>query len=368
MFSHSPRHHHVDRTFVVYLGILVVFGLVALASASAPLGYEKFNDAYYYVKAQLTHGLLPGIVLFLIAMRITGKFWHRYSGIFYGVALLLLVLVFVEGLSTVINGSHSWLNIAGYTFQPSELAKLAVIIVLSKLLSDPSRDLTDWKNGLMPILAIIAPTLLLIIFQPDIGTLSILVVIVFVMLYLARLSKTYLLVLGLAVIIAFAALMFAAPYRVQRFTTFLHPELDPKGVGYHINQSFLAIGSGGLWGLGLGNSRQKFQYLPEVNADSIFAVMAEEIGFIFSSLFICLILFIGWRGLRIAKSVPDDFSRLMVGGIMTWFLWQSFLNIGAMVGVMPLTGVPLPFISHGGSSVMVMFLAMGIVVGVSRES
>jgi len=175
-------------------------------------------------------------------------------------------------------------------------------------------------------------------------------------------------ILGLAGIIAFGALMLAAPYRVARLTTFLHPELDPQGVGYHINQSFLAIGSGGIWGLGIGHSRQKFQYLPEVNADSIFAVVAEEVGFIFSSLLIILILLIGWRGLRVAKAAPDEFSRLMVAGIMAWYLWQSFLNIGAMAGVLPLTGVPLPLVSHGGSAMMTMLLAMGIVVGVSRES
>ena len=148
----------------------------------------------------------------------------------------------------------------------------------------------------------------------------------------------------------------------------MHPELDPKGVGYQINQSFLAVGSGGFWGVGIGHSRQKFQYLPEVHADSIFAVIAEETGFFFSTILVLLIGFIGLRGLRIAKSAPDKFSRLLVGGIVVWFIWQSFLNIGSMVGAMPLTGVPLPFVSHGGSALMVALAAAGIILSVSKQS
>jgi cell division protein FtsW len=366
--NRSQNRTHADRTLMIYLGVLVVFGLVALTSASTPMGYDKFHDAYFFVKQQLLFGILPGLVLLLVAARFSSKFWYKYCGIFYGFSLLMLVLVFVGGIGVTINGSHGWIGIFGHTFQSSELAKLAVIMVFAKVLTDPGRDLSDWKNGLLPALMIIAPALFLILLQPDIGTLSILVVIVFTMLYLARLPKTFLVILGMAGVIAFAGLMLAAPYRVARLTTFLHPELDPQGVGYHINQSFLAIGSGGLWGQGLGHSRQKYQYLPEVNADSIFAVIAEETGFVFTSLFVILILLISWRGLRVAKNTPDDFSRLLVAWIITWFLWQSFLNIGAMAGLLPLTGVPLPLVSQGGSSAITMLLAFGIVIGISKES
>ena len=174
--------------------------------------------------------------------------------------------------------------------------------------------------------------------------------------------------MGLIGAVVMAGMIFAAPYRLQRLSTFLHPELDPQGVGYHINQAFLAVGSGGVWGLGLGHSRQKFQYLPEVSADSIFAVIAEETGFVFSAGLVILILLIGWRGLKIAKKAPDEFSTLLVAGVMVWFVWQSFLNIGAMVGVLPLTGVPLPFVSHGGSAMLVALLAVGMVASVSKHS
>ena len=357
-----------DRLLLIYLGILVVFGLVALISASAPVGYEKFNDTYFFVKRQILFGIIPGIVLFLLLERIRYGAWSKWGWMVYGFSLLLLLLVFIPPFGVALNGSRSWIAIGGHTFQPSELAKLAVIIMAASLLSEKGRDFTDWKNGLLPVLGILTPAFLLILLQPDVGTLSILVVIVFVMLYLARIPKVYLTVLGLLGIIAFAGLMLAAPYRVQRLTVFLHPELDPQGMGYHINQSFLAIGSGGFWGLGLGHSRQKFQYLPEVSADSIFAVIAEETGFIISAGLVVLILLICWRGFLIAKKAPDDFGRLLVGGIITWITWQSFLNIGAMVGVLPLTGVPLPFVSHGGSALIIALAGMGLVAGVSRET
>jgi len=366
--NHSTKTKQADRKFLIYLFVLVVFGLVALTSASGPSGYEKFGDSYFYVKRQILFGLLPGLVGFLVLARIPYHIWQKFSLWVYGITLVLLILVFVPGMGIVINGSHSWLALGNFTFQSSELAKLAVIIMAAHLLSDPKRDLTDWKNGLLPILAILAPALILVLLQPDIGTLSILVVIIFMMLYLAKIPKSFLAVLGALAAIAFVGLMLLAPYRVQRLTTFLHPELDPKGVGYHINQAFLAVGSGGVWGLGLGHSRQKFQYLPEVDADSIFAVIAEETGFIFSVCLVVLILLFSWRGLSIASAAPDLFGKLLSGGIMVWFFWQSFLNIGAMVGAVPLTGVPLPFISHGGSALAIALASMGMVASVSRNN
>ena len=174
--------------------------------------------------------------------------------------------------------------------------------------------------------------------------------------------------MGAAGAAAFILLVIAAPYRAQRLTVFMHPELDPQGVGYQMNQAFLAAGSGGFWGLGFGHSRQKFQYLPEVNSDSVFAIVAEENGFFISTIVVLLMLLLGWRGLKIAKSTSDDFGRLLVSGIMVWYLWQSFLNVGAIVGALPLTGVPLPFVSHGGSALMVILFGMGIVANVSKSA
>jgi len=290
------------------------------------------------------------------------------SWVFYFGSIALMAMVFFPGVGLELNGSHSWLNIFGYSFQPAEMAKLGLVVTAAALLSNKKRDLQDWQNGLLPVLVILAPILVLVLAQPDVGTLSILVIILFAMLFVAKVPKMYLFVLGVLGAAVLVAMVFAAPYRLQRLTVFLHPELDPQGIGYHINQAFLAIGSGGFWGLGLGNSLQKYQYLPEVSADSVYAVLAEELGFLFAAGLIVLILATVWRGLKIAKTTEDDFGRLLVVGIMSWFAWQSFLNIGAMVGVMPLTGVPLPFVSHGGTALMTALAAAGIVANVSREN
>lgn len=363
MSAAAPK--SADRIFLLLIAVLVVFGLVMLASASSPVGYARFGDTYYFIKKQLLFGLTSGVVLFFLFGHLNYRVWQKLAGVVYLLILILLALVFVPGIGLAINNSRSWVQFFGLSTQPVEFAKLAIIIILAKLLSD-GRDLKDWKNGLAPVLAVLSPALLLVGMQPDVGTLSILIVIIFAMLYAAGTPKIYLVVLGLAVAILFTLFLVVAPYRLNRLTTFLHPELDPKGIGYQINQAFLAVGSGGIWGLGLGHSRQKFQYLPEVQADSIFAIVAEETGFIISVGVIILISLIGLRGLKIARGSPDEFGRLLVCGIMVWFVWQSFLNIGAIIGLMPLTGVPLPFISHGGSALLAGLSAVGIVVSVSK--
>jgi len=355
-----------DRLFLTLAFIIVIFGLIMLASASAPIGYTKFGDTYFFIKKQILFGLIPGTILFCIFGNLNYQFWKKFSWIIYFASIAALVLVWVPGIGAVINGSRSWIYIAGLSFQPSEFAKLAVVVILAMLLSE-SKNLEDWKTGLLPVLAILSPVVLLIAAQ-DAGTLSILIMTIFAMLYLAGIRKSYLLILGMAGAVAFAALLLIAPYRVSRLTTFLHPELDPKGVGYQINQAFLAIGSGGFWGLGLGHSRQKFQYLPEVQSDSVFAIISEEMGFLISAGMIFLITFLGLRGLKIAKGAPDGFGRLLASGIMIWFLCQSFLNISAIIGLLPLTGVPLPFVSQGGSALLIGLLSFGIVANISKES
>ncbi|TAN32669.1 putative lipid II flippase FtsW [Patescibacteria group bacterium] len=357
-----------DRFFLASVFVLVIFGLMALTSASAPLGFAKFNDSYFFIKKQLLFGLAPGVLLFFLLAHARYEIWKKLAWLVYAFSIILLLLVFIPGVGLVINGAHSWLGIFGYTFQPAEFAKLAMIIMLAGLLAEPRKDYADFKTGLLPILAVIAPIPLLILLQPDVGTLSIVAVIIFGMLFAGGIRRAHLFVLGVVAVLGLVALLVAAPYRATRLTTFLHPELDPKGVGYQTNQAHLAIGSGGWWGLGLGHSRQKFQYLPEVHADSIFAIIGEEMGFIATTIFVVLLAVIGLKGLKIAQRAPDPFGRLLVSGIMVWFMWQSFLNIGGMVGLLPITGVPLPFVSSGGSALVVALAAMGIVASVSRNS
>lgn len=357
----------IDRVFLLYIGILMVFGLAALMSASGPLAYGKFHDSYFFIKRQIIYGLIPGLVLGYFLIKFNLEKWRKLSWVPYLGAVVLLVLVLIPGIGEVINGARSWLNIFGSSFQPSEVAKLALIIFAAYLLSDRKRNLQDWQMGLLPILTLLSPIIVLVAVQPDVGTLSIMLVILCAMLFEAHVPKKYLVVLGVIALVVFTFMVFLKPYRMQRITIFMHPELDPQGVGYQINQAFLAVGSGGFWGLGIGQSRQKFQYLPEVNSDSIFAIIAEETGFLISAGLIVLILLIGLRGLKIARDTKSEFGRLLVVGIVVWLVWQSFLNIGAMVGALPLTGVPLPFISHGGSALMAELAAVALILNISKQ-
>lgn len=358
-----------DYLFLLYIGILLVFGLIMLTSASSPIGYRQFGDKFFFIKKQLLLGVLPGIVAFLVFANIKYEYLKKLSWIIYIGMISFLVLVFIPGIGTSLDtGARSWIQFGGYSLQPAEFAKLGLIVFASYYLSEIGDKITDLKEGFIPTLLFGSVPIILVILQPDIGTVSILFAILFGMMFIARSRWAHMLSLAGAGIVGIVALALAAPYRAKRLTTFLHPELDPQGIGYHINQAFLAIGSGGILGLGLGNSRQKFQYLPEVHADSIFAIIAEEMGFIFAAGVVVLLLLICFRGLTIAKNAPDKFSKLLVSGIIIWFMVQSFMNIGAMVGIMPITGVPLPFISHGGTALVVAMAAVGIIANVSKYS
>lgn len=372
MAASSGSSHQGDRQFIFYIAILVVLGLVILTSASGPLGYysSPAHDNYFFVKRQLLFGLLPGSILFLLAARIPHAWWKKLAWAVYGVSIALLVLVFIPHVGLTINGSHSWLSLFGLTFQPAELSKLSMVVVLAALLgSGRKRDWRDWQTHLVPILMVAGLPLLLILLQGDLGSATIVGVITFAMLYVARVPRHYLGVIALVTAIAGALLIVVAPHRVNRILMFINPNLvTEERYRYQIDQASLAVGSGGVWGLGFGHSRQKFQYLPEVNADSIFAIYAEENGLIGGVVFLVLLLLIGWRGLKIAAAAPDELGKLLVTGVIVWFMWQSFLNIGGIVRAVPLTGVPLPLVSHGGSAYMMMLGAFGIVVAVSRNA
>lgn len=364
----TKKHEGVDRVLLICFSVIVLLGLLALFSASTPVGYAKFGDAWFFVKRQILFGILPGAIIAAVFCHTSLNFFKKFSWATYLVSLVFLSLVFVPHIGRMINNSRSWINVLGFTFQPAEFSKFAVVIILAYLLSQKKYDWSDWQTSIVPILAVLGPTLILILLQPDIGTLSIIIAEIIVMLFIAKVPFKYLAILGVIGIAAFVSLIFAAPYRAQRITTFLHPELDPMGQGYQMNQAFLAVGSGGIWGRGFGQSRQKYQYLPEVSADTIFAVIAEENGFIISSAFVLLVLLVIWRGFKISMMSADPFGSLLVVGVMVWFGWQTYLNVGATVGALPLTGVPLPFVSHGGSAMVMALAGVGIVLSVSRDA
>ncbi len=358
-----------DYRFIVYLLSLIFFGLLILSSAGVAVGLRRFSDSYFFVKRQIYFGLIPGLIFFVLFWQINYNFFKKIAWLIYFFSLLLLLLVFIPGLGVSYGtGAKSWLNILGYSFQPAEIVKLGFIIFLAFYLDKIKHRLRNFKQGFLNVLFWSVWPLLLIILQPDIGTLAVFIVILISQLFLAGVKYSHLSLLLVVSLVLFIFMIIIAPYRAKRFMTFLHPELDPQGIGYHINQAYLAIGSGGLLGLGLGHSRQKFQYLPEVHGDSIFAIMAEELGFVVCVLFLFFLILFLRQGVIIAKRTDDYFARLLIGGIFAWFLGQSFLNIGAMVGLLPLTGLPLPFISHGGTALLTLLTGMGIVISISKYS
>lgn len=365
--SHQEHTAKPHSYFLAIFFILIVFGLIILASASTVIGYNNFGDNYYYLKHQLLYGFLPGLFLFFILSRIKYDWWRKYSAIIFFSALILLLLVFIPGLGAKYNNARSWLNFGFFTIQPAEIAKLALIIFFSAWLSQNHDRLKSFQSGLLPLLFFLGLPLILIILQPDIGTALILVLIAVTMFFVAGLSWRNFFLLFLSGAGVFGLLIISAPYRLGRIMAFLNPSLDAQGISYHINQALLAIGSGGWLGLGLGHSRQKFAYLPEVANDSIFAIMAEELGFIITIIFILIIFYFIYQLVKKAKSFSDPFASLFVIGLAGWLGWQTFFNIGAMLGLLPLTGVPLPLVSYGGTAMMILMASMGIMVNMVKN-
>ena len=356
-----------DRTFFFLAVAMALFGFIMLASASGPVGYERFGDSYYFLKHQLFQGFLPGMVVFAAAFFIPYQTWKRYALPMLLISIALLTLVFIPGVGTDFGTfANSWVAIGNYSFQPSEVVKLTFLIYLAAWLEKRGNDLKDLHAGLAPFLILLSVLTVLIMAQPDLGTLSVIAAMSLIVYFVAGGPVPHLLGIGILGTIALGIAIKAAPYRAERLMTFLHPELDPQGVGYQINQALLAIGSGGLFGRGYGHSLQKFQYLPEVIGDSIFAVMSEELGFFLMLGFLALFLALILRGIKIAESAPDAFGTYLVTGIMAWVGVQALVNIGAMVGLLPLTGVTLPFFSYGGTSIIMTFAAMGVVLNVSK--
>ncbi|MBP9827725.1 putative lipid II flippase FtsW [Patescibacteria group bacterium] len=358
-----------DLPFAALAGALVLFGLIMLTSASWPLGFDRFHDGAYFVKHQILFGLLPGLVGFTAAYMIPYQQYRKWALPLFAFSVLLLLLVFVPGVGAEFGTSRSWISIAGISAQPSEIVKLTFLIYLAAWSeSRAGNAMRDREASLIPFVLSLGAIVALLLAQPDTGSMLIIACMAMAVYFVAGAPVGRF--IGFSAIAALGGLLLykISPYRAARFTTFLHPELDPQGIGYHINQALLAIGSGGVFGRGYGHSLQKFQYLPEVAGDSIFAVIAEELGFFLTAGFIALYVAFLFAGIRIAERAPDLFGRFLVTGVVAWFGVQAFMNIGAMVGVAPITGVPLPFVSYGGTALAVSLTAVGLVLNVSRTS
>jgi len=366
--SAKDRLLRLDPWILGLVAGLLVFGLIILMSATGPVAFQRTQDSLYYVKHQMLAGILPGLFLFAIFAVIDYRFLKKLAPFFLFTTFVLLFSVYLPGVSVAVSGARSWISLGPIQFQPSEFVKLTFIIYLAAWLSARVEGKAhDIQEGLIPFFGVLGAVSLLLIIQPDTGTMAVVAGTAMIM-YLASGAPLSifagLVAFGVSVI---AFIVKTSPYRAARFMTFLHPELDPQGIGYHINQAILAIGSGGIFGLGYGNSRQKYLYLPEVEADSIFAVMAEELGFVMTVLFLAAFAVLVWRCFKIALESKDPFGSYLAVGVGAWLGIQGLMNIMSMTGLMPMTGVTLPFISHGGTYMAVMLAAMGLVAGIPRH-
>lgn len=353
--------HKVNKPDYWLIGTIVplsIFGLLMVYNSSVAMAIRDFGNQYYYLQEQ-AKWLGIGLIIFFIFSLIDYRLWKRIAFPVMIVTIILLCIVLIPGIGIQALGAKRWINLGFFVLQPAEFAKLSLIIYLSAWFSGKGQRLLSF-------LMLIGVFVGLIMLEPDLGTAMIIILTSIAMFFYSGAAlRQFLFILPIIGIGATSLALFS-PYRFKRLLTFFNPQHDPLGASYHIRQAIIAIGSGGLFGLGLGQSRQKYEYLPEANTDSIFAIIGEELGFIGSVALILVYLYILWRGFRIARRIEDPFGRNLALGITTWIGIQMFINISAMVALIPLTGVPLPFISYGGSSLIIMFAACGILVNISR--
>lgn len=364
----KPRRAGVDRTLLLILSLLMMCGLLALFSATYYKAVDE-GDALLEVKRQLV-GIGLGAVLMLITSRIPHSFWADARVVVAGLAasMILLVLVLIPGVGVYLNGSRRWLNIAGMSFQPSEVAKIASVIYLAATLSYRLERLEKLWRGVVPLLIVPAVMFLLILEQPNLSTAGSIMIVAVLMMLLAGARWRHLCLMGVAGLCVGTVYAWIEPYRRERLLSFRDPFAQMSDEGYQLAQSLIAIGSGGLFGRGLGQGRQKFSYLPYPESDFIFAIVGEDFGLLGCAVVIALFLAFAFAGMRIAVSCPDRHGCLLAAGLTAMITVQAFINIGVVVGVLPTTGLPLPFFSAGGTSISLLMAATGIILSVSRTT
>jgi cell division protein FtsW len=361
-------------TALVFLGILI------LTSVSASISLQRYGTTFYFLNHQLLLGLLPGLAAGFIAFLLPVNSLKKWAFPALLFSLLLLLGVFLPLIGTE-TGAHRWIYVGPFSFQPSELVKLTFILYLASFLANrmerrgnPEKKQGFWskigegKETLLPFLAVVGVLAFFLILQPDISTLGVIAFTALFIYFAAGTPLWHTPLMAIGGLAALYVLVKVAPYRLSRLAVFLDPSLDPLGQGYQIKQALIGIGSGGLVGTGLGLSFQKFGFLPEPISDSVFAVVAEEVGFLGASFVILLFLLFVWRGLLLAKRTDNMFAKLCMVGITSWIALQAFVNMGSIIGFLPLTGIPLPFISYGGSALVVELIAVGILLNMSKET
>ncbi len=349
----------------ISITVLSLFGLLMVYSSSYIWAEYKYNDPYKYLKSQCLF-LILGIITMLIVSKIDYKKYYKYSSKIFSACFILIILVLFIG--TERNGSKSWFGIGSFGIQPSEFMKLAMIIFTSKYLYNNKKDIGNIKKGVLPILGLTLIIFILIMLQPDFGTGIILVMGVIGLLFVGGVDLKFFLKIAILGILGIIGLIIAAPYRLKRILSFLNPWTDPLGSGFQIIQSLYAIGPGGLFGFGLGSSRQKHFYLPEPQTDFIFSIISEEFGFMGVLIVSSLFFFIIYKSIKIALKCEDLFGKYLAFGIVFILAFQATLNLSVVIGLLPVTGVTLPFLSYGGSSLLITLASMGIILNISKQN
>ncbi|MCX6754823.1 MAG: putative peptidoglycan glycosyltransferase FtsW [Candidatus Nomurabacteria bacterium] len=361
------KKNKIDKIFFGIVIALVIIGLITFTSAS--LGILAKNETKFYgvIFGQFVLGFLGGLIALFIGLKIPYKFFKEYSLVLFITSIVLTGLVFIPGLGQSHGGARRWVDIMGFSFQPVEFLKIGFIIYFAAWLSWVKGKVKDPLFSILPLIIFIGIIATVLLKQPDTKSLILITITSLTMLFVSGTPIKHILGFFFVAIVGFAILVSFQPYLKERVNTFLNPSENSRGSSYQLQQSLIAVGSGGLFGRGLGQSIQKFNYLPEPQGDSIFAVIGEELGFVGVTVLICLYIAFAMRGFRIAlRNAPDSFSKLVVIGFITIITAQSFMNIASIIGVFPLTGVPLVFISHGGTALLLSLGMMGIVLNISR--
>lgn len=359
-FGKSKKNQgNLDKVLLTLTILFTLLGCVAIADTSSFLALSTFSDPLYFLKQQIVWSFL-GIIFLLVGSFINYTLWKKISVVLFITSIVLLILVLVPSIGSKVLGARRWINFGPASFQPSELVKLSLAIYMAHLLEE--------KRPFWVYLLPMGLVATLIMFQPDLGTTIIVVVMGVAQLFISGVNIFLLFALGTVGFFAGVFLIFVSDYRKERIISFLKSLTDPLGSSYHVRQILLALGSGGLFGVGIGQSRQKYLFLPEVATDSVFAVIAEEIGFVGASALIIGLSYLIYRMIRITSNAPDPFAKNLAMGITVWFGGQVFLNIGSMLAVVPLTGIPLPFFSYGGSNLVMLLLAIGILLNISKHA
>lgn len=358
--------HSVDRTLLAIVILLVVGGFLIFSSASLGLLAREGARFSSVAFSQIFYGIIGGSAALFLTSSIHYRFWRKYAFYIFLAAVIMTLLVFVPKIGLELNGAHRWLKIGFISVQPAEFLKIGYVIYLSTWLSGMKQHIGSFTKGTLPFFGIIALCGSIVLLQPDTDTFVVMALAGTAMFLVAGGKWRDVFGLGLVGLLLLTALALYRPYIMDRLTSFFDPSSDPQGKSYQINQSLIAIGSGGVVGRGFGQSIQKFEHLPEAISDSIFAVYGEEFGFIGSTLLVLLFSFFAFRGYKIAAEAPDLFGMLLVIGFITMTVTQAYLNMAAMLALAPLSGLPLPFISQGGTALLAMLASVGIILNVSK--